>query len=119
MESNPSSKKETVSEDHECSVCMDVFFKPVILRVCGHIFCQNCLHEIAIISENRRCPLCRTVFAQEDMRPEDELWKLIQKKYPQSLAKKVEHLNERVMLSLVIGNKTAMMNEERVNKYRW
>lgn len=62
------SKKETVEEDHTCSICLDVFFKPVILPRCGHHFCENCLYESAMLTEARRCPLCRTGFSEHEVR---------------------------------------------------
>ena len=59
-----------VAEDHCCSICLDVFYNPVKLATCQHVFCDNCLNEAAVISESRKCPLCRASFALSDIRPE-------------------------------------------------
>ncbi len=53
------------------------------------------------------------------MRSEDELWKLMQKMYPRSLETRIAHLKERVMMSLVIGNTTEILNVDNDNKYKW
>ena len=43
----------------------------------------------------------------------------MQKIYPQSLKEKKEHLTERVIINLVIGNTTEVLETDEDNKYRW
>lgn len=43
----------------------------------------------------------------------------MQKIYPQSLKQKKEHLTERVIINLVIGNTTEVLETDEDNKYRW
>ena len=74
--------KEKIEEDHNCPICLDVFYKPVRLATCGHNFCDNCLNEGAIIANQRRCPLCRAPFTLADVHIEDELWQQMQSLYP-------------------------------------
>lgn len=37
-----------------CSVCLDIFQKPVVCSSCGNSFCENCFLDVKCI-----CPLCR------------------------------------------------------------
>lgn len=77
--------KEHVKEDHICSICLDVFYKPVKLRYCDHLFCESCLQESTLVADNRKCPLCRARFNQMEIVPDAALWELMQKQYPLSL----------------------------------
>ena len=58
---------ESVSEDHCCSICLHVYYKPASLP-CRHIFCHSCLYEAALIGESYNCPLCRGEFKREQIR---------------------------------------------------
>ncbi|XP_014777482.1 E3 ubiquitin-protein ligase RNF166 [Octopus bimaculoides] len=47
-------------DDLCCSVCLDIFEKP--LRVpCKHVFCMDCISLSMALAEPK-CPVCRTVF---------------------------------------------------------
>eukprot|EP00298_Acanthocystis_sp_HF-20_P002162 c12603_g1_i2.p1 GENE.c12603_g1_i2~~c12603_g1_i2.p1 ORF type:complete len:388 (+),score=70.66 c12603_g1_i2:262-1425(+) len=41
-----------------CCICQDIFNKAVILHVCGHEFCENCI--LCSLHIRNSCPLCRT-----------------------------------------------------------
>ncbi|XP_064190409.1 E3 ubiquitin-protein ligase TRIM35-like isoform X1 [Anguilla rostrata] len=45
-------------EDLTCSVCMDIFTDPMVLK-CSHSFCNACLHKCWEEKEARECPICR------------------------------------------------------------
>jgi hypothetical protein len=68
----PSSSSQAVltceidGEPPECAVCTDMFWQPVRLPACGHIFCRHCVVEVERRGSNyengptaTRCPLCR------------------------------------------------------------
>ncbi|TRY99098.1 hypothetical protein DNTS_012372 [Danionella cerebrum] len=56
----------SLTEELQCSVCLDVFTDPVSIP-CGHSFCQSCLKRFWDVSENCFCPFCKEPFHQ---RPE-------------------------------------------------
>uniref|UniRef100_A0A673K300 RING-type domain-containing protein n=1 Tax=Sinocyclocheilus rhinocerous TaxID=307959 RepID=A0A673K300_9TELE len=48
-----------VANNLKCSICMEIFTKPVTL-VCGHNYCQKCINACWAKSSARRdCPHCR------------------------------------------------------------
>ncbi len=48
-----------VANNLKCSICMEIFTKPVTL-VCGHNYCQKCISACwAKSSGKRECPHCR------------------------------------------------------------
>lgn len=98
--------KEKIEEDHNCPICLDVFYKPVLLATCNHTFCDNCLNEGAVISNQRRCPLCRAPFTLAEVRIQAELWEQMQSLYPEATEAKRQSIAERVMIRFVIGNTT-------------
>ena len=57
-------KKRKAQADHDnsltCSVCMEDFFSPHSLDVCGHVFCQSCI-SVWLSENSSSCPLCRRV----------------------------------------------------------
>ena len=36
-----------VREDHTCAICLTVYYEPVTLKKCTHVFCQYCIEETA------------------------------------------------------------------------
>lgn len=47
-----------LNEHFICNCCLELLRNPVTL-ICGHSFCQLCLADWYLISNNRRCPICR------------------------------------------------------------
>ncbi len=48
-----------VANNLKCSICMEIFTKPVTL-VCGHNYCQKCINACWARSSGKRdCPHCR------------------------------------------------------------
>jgi hypothetical protein len=111
--------RENIHEDHCCSICLGVFFKPIRINACRHTFCHNCLTEAAIITGNLRCPLCRTPFQPNHFLPHTELETLVTRLYPRALQEKEKITRERVMVRLLIGNSTEELQTNEDNKYRW
>ncbi|XP_068099192.1 tripartite motif-containing protein 75-like [Hyperolius riggenbachi] len=54
-----------VSEELSCSICLNVYQDPVVLR-CGHSFCSSCIGSVLDAQEGSgySCPQCRTEFAE-------------------------------------------------------
>ncbi|KAI7814653.1 bloodthirsty-related gene family, partial [Triplophysa rosa] len=50
-----------LTEDLNCSVCLDVFTHPVTTP-CGHNFCKNCLKTSWEKTEHYKCPLWKEIF---------------------------------------------------------
>ncbi|XP_048763382.2 E3 ubiquitin-protein ligase RNF180-like [Ostrea edulis] len=56
------SVESTVSEDHCCAVCLDLYCRPMICRPCNHKYCEPCLRRLASGKRYRtQCPMCRAV----------------------------------------------------------
>ncbi|XP_059416994.1 E3 ubiquitin/ISG15 ligase TRIM25-like isoform X2 [Carassius carassius] len=69
-ESSPASAKATMpssisslTEELQCSICLDVFTDPVSTP-CGHNFCKTCLNEHWDHSQICSCPYCKDTFKQ-------------------------------------------------------
>lgn len=62
----PCSFNSFLSEQFQCSICLDVFTDPVTTS-CGHNFCKNCLIQCWDVSPHCHCPLCKEKFTK---RPE-------------------------------------------------
>ncbi|XP_026120393.1 E3 ubiquitin-protein ligase TRIM39-like [Carassius auratus] len=58
-----SSSMSSLSEEIQCSVCLDVFTDPVSTP-CGHNFCKICLNKCWDNSQTYSCPYCKETFKQ-------------------------------------------------------
>ena len=47
-------------EEQECSICLEVLRRRLIVTPCDHTFHQRCLQQL--VRHQRRCPLCRFEF---------------------------------------------------------
>ncbi|XP_073787484.1 E3 ubiquitin-protein ligase TRIM39 isoform X2 [Danio rerio] len=52
-----------LSEELQCSICLDVFTDPVSTP-CGHNFCKSCLNTCWNNSQTCSCPYCNETFTQ-------------------------------------------------------
>lgn len=52
--------------DNICAICKSVYTFPRILD-CFHIFCTPCLEQLLTNKSTFSCPLCRTVFATNNI----------------------------------------------------
>lgn len=48
-----------VPNELQCSLCSDVYYKPVMHIVCGYTFCSDCVKQCI----SSQCPMCRAEFA--------------------------------------------------------
>ncbi|KAL1277774.1 hypothetical protein QQF64_024447 [Cirrhinus molitorella] len=52
-----------LTEELQCSVCLDVFTNPVTIP-CGHNFCKSCLNQCWDKSKDCYCPYCKETFSK-------------------------------------------------------
>ncbi|XP_077084275.1 bloodthirsty-related gene family, member 9 [Siphateles boraxobius] len=65
LDLSPSPSSSTgLTEELQCSICLDVFTNPVTTP-CGHNFCQICLKECWGNSKDYNCPICKKIFNQK------------------------------------------------------
>nr|XP_009289874.1 bloodthirsty-related gene family, member 16 isoform X2 [Danio rerio] len=60
-ETLPTSPNKALSEELQCSICLDAFTDPVSTP-CGHNFCKSCLNQYWNNSQTYNCPLCKETF---------------------------------------------------------
>nr|NP_001018311.1 bloodthirsty [Danio rerio]AAS45169.1 bloodthirsty [Danio rerio] len=58
-----SSSSNPLSEELQCSICLEVFTDPVSTP-CGHNFCKSCLNKCWNNSQTCSCPYCKETFTQ-------------------------------------------------------
>ncbi|CAM4639419.1 unnamed protein product [Leuciscus chuanchicus] len=58
---NMSSSSGPLTEELQCSICLDVFTDPVTTP-CGHNFCKTCLNKSLDNSRTCNCPYCKEKF---------------------------------------------------------
>ncbi|XP_016389739.1 E3 ubiquitin-protein ligase TRIM39-like [Sinocyclocheilus rhinocerous] len=58
-----SSSSGLLTEELQCSICLDVFTDPVSTP-CGHNFCKTCLNKCWDNSQTSSCPYCKETFNQ-------------------------------------------------------
>ncbi|XP_048039877.1 bloodthirsty-related gene family, member 9 isoform X3 [Megalobrama amblycephala] len=58
------SPTDPLTEDLQCSICLDVFTNPVTTP-CGHNFCKICLKECWDNHQDHSCPICKKTFNQK------------------------------------------------------
>uniref|UniRef100_A0A8C3XDR4 E3 ubiquitin-protein ligase RNF135 n=1 Tax=Cyanoderma ruficeps TaxID=181631 RepID=A0A8C3XDR4_9PASS len=57
----------------QCSCCLQLFAEPVRITGCGHSFCRECIRQYCDRWPRAACPLCRTAFEPQHLRPNREL----------------------------------------------
>ncbi|XP_055972117.1 tripartite motif-containing protein 5-like [Sorex fumeus] len=70
-----------LQEDVTCPICLELLREPLSLD-CGHSFCQACItassQESSQAGKNS-CPVCRTIYDPENMRPNRHLTNLVER----------------------------------------
>ena len=62
-----------------------------------------------MISNDRRCPLCRGKFTSHNLGEEKELWELVRNRYAGQVEARKKFITERVMIQFLIGNTTKVL----------
>ncbi|KAK3990206.1 BRE1 E3 ubiquitin ligase-domain-containing protein [Cladorrhinum sp. PSN332] len=63
-QSNSTEEEEVLRNMVICTVCRSNF-KTTILKVCGHVFCSNCVED-RLTNRMRKCPSCNKAFDRSD-----------------------------------------------------
>ena len=56
----------TYREMIHCNICK-INVKNVVINKCFHFFCKECV-ERTLETRNRKCPICREAFSQNDVK---------------------------------------------------
>lgn len=79
--------------DLHCCCCHQLFAEPVRLMDCGHSFCRGCILQHCAGRPRAACPLCRSAFEPQHLRPNRELAALLSL-VPRELAERLETQEE-------------------------
>ncbi|XP_039534363.1 E3 ubiquitin-protein ligase TRIM39-like isoform X2 [Pimephales promelas] len=89
-----SSSSGPLTEDLQCSICLDVFTDPVTTP-CGHNFCKTCLNKCWDNSQTCNCPYCKETFKHRpDLKINTTLREIADHYRKKSPEKKVEVVNK-------------------------
>ncbi|CAM4639374.1 unnamed protein product [Leuciscus chuanchicus] len=87
-----SSSSSPLTEELQCSICLDVFTDPVSTP-CGHNFCKTCLNKCWDNSQTCNCPYCKETFKHRpDLKINTTLRQLVDHYKKKSPEKKPEVL---------------------------
>ena len=53
-------KLKPIKEFLKCSICIEIFHKPVMIAPCSHVFCGGCLGTWLLSTPEPCCPECRS-----------------------------------------------------------
>uniref|UniRef100_A0A069DY26 Putative e3 ubiquitin-protein ligase rbbp6 n=1 Tax=Panstrongylus megistus TaxID=65343 RepID=A0A069DY26_9HEMI len=59
-------EKPTIPSDLVCGVCKDLLSDAVLIPCCGNSFCDECIRNVLLESEDHQCPDCR----EKDVSPD-------------------------------------------------
>ncbi|CAB0009936.1 unnamed protein product [Nesidiocoris tenuis] len=59
-------EKPTIPDDLICGVCKDLLVDAVLIPCCGNSFCDECIRNVLLESEDHQCPDCR----EKDISPD-------------------------------------------------
>ena len=71
-----------LNQEYSCPVCLGIYFQPVSLQKCHHVFCASCIDDMVGQMNLKKCPLCRVPFQPDDVVEEKNLCEKILKIYP-------------------------------------
>ncbi|KAM6158705.1 tripartite motif-containing protein 6-like [Rhynchocyon petersi] len=72
-----------IRDEVTCPICLELLMEPMSLD-CGHSFCQDCITGNSRLSEinlekDRSCPVCRTSYQPENLRPNRHLANIVER----------------------------------------
>ncbi|XP_048059564.1 E3 ubiquitin-protein ligase TRIM39-like [Megalobrama amblycephala] len=93
-----SSSSGPLTEELQCSICLDVFTDPVTTS-CGHNFCRTCLNKCWDSSQTCNCPNCKETFKKRpDLKINTTLREVVDHYKKKSPEKKPEVLKKTEVL---------------------
>ncbi|XDV33784.1 hypothetical protein PO909_004062 [Leuciscus waleckii] len=93
-----SSSSGPLTEELQCSICLDVFTDPVTTP-CGHNFCKTCLNKCWDNSQTCNCPYCKETFKHRpDLKINTTLREIVDHYKKKSPEKKPEVLKKAEVL---------------------
>ncbi|XDV33741.1 hypothetical protein PO909_004038 [Leuciscus waleckii] len=93
-----SSSSGPLTEELQCSICLDVFTDPVTTP-CGHNFCKTCLNKCWDNSQTCNCPYCKETFKHRpDLKINTTLREVVDHYKKKSPEKKAEVLKKPEVL---------------------
>ncbi|KAK7139508.1 hypothetical protein R3I93_016598 [Phoxinus phoxinus] len=93
-----SSSSGPLTEELQCSICLDVFTDPVSTP-CGHNFCKTCLNKCWDNSQTCNCPYCKETFKHRpDLKINTTLREIVDHYKKKSPEKKAEVLKKAAVL---------------------
>ncbi|XDV33769.1 hypothetical protein PO909_004053 [Leuciscus waleckii] len=93
-----SSSSGPLTEELQCSICLDVFTDPVSTP-CGHNFCKTCLNKCWDNSQTCNCPYCKETFKHRpDLKINTTLREIVDHYKKKSPEKKAEVLKKPEVL---------------------
>ncbi|XP_067217845.1 E3 ubiquitin-protein ligase TRIM39-like [Chanodichthys erythropterus] len=100
-----SSSSGPLTEELQCSICLDVFNDPVSTP-CGHNFCKTCLNKCWDNSQTCNCPYCKETFKiRPDLKINTTLRELVdhyKKKKPEFLCDVCEERKLKALKSCLV-----------------
>ncbi|XP_048059687.1 E3 ubiquitin-protein ligase TRIM39-like [Megalobrama amblycephala] len=98
-----SSSSSRLTEELQCSICLDVFTDPVSTP-CGHNFCKTCLNKCWDTSQTCNCPYCKETFKRRpDLKINTTLREVVdhyKKKRPEKKHVKKNHTELEVLCDI-------------------
>jgi len=98
-----SSSSVRLTEELQCSICLDVFTDPVSTP-CGHNFCKTCLNKCWDNSQTCNCPYCKETFKRRpDLKINTTLREVVdhyKKKRPEKKHVKKNHTELEVLCDI-------------------
>ena len=91
-----------------CSICLEVWWKPVLIKKCGHIFCEKCIHNLCydttdkwrhVPKPNATCPYCR-----EPVNPPNAWYECPRSRLPKGLGALKLHCCNRIADCQVVSS---------------
>ena len=90
-----------------CSICLEVWWKPVLIKKCGHIFCERCIHNWCydttklphVPKPNATCPDCR-----EPLNPPNAWYKCPRSRLTKGLGASKLHCCNRIADCQVVSS---------------
>lgn len=108
----------SLSSEFHCPICLGFMRKTVIVMVCLHRFCGECIQKSLRLSAKKECPQCRVhIPSRRSLRPDTNFDNLIGSVYGKNvddLQKMEEEKNLKLNKELNMNNEQARSRSKRI-----